>query len=647
MQNPYDHFSQEQIMKKKFYITTPIYYVNAAPHLGTLYSTIIADVTNRYQKLQGKETFFVTGTDEHGQKIKVAAEAANKTPQDFVDAMIPLFKKTWELFGIDYSHFIRTTDPVHIKMVQETVKILLEQGDIYKASYEGLYCTPCESFIANNEQNDTLTCPIHQKPLEKIAEESYFFRLSGYQDQLLAFYEEHPEFINPKERAAEVISFVQSGLKDLSISRTSVSWGIPFPGDEKHTIYVWIDALMNYISALSYAPDGEASYWPAHVQIMAKDIVRFHAVYFPALLMALKKPIPHTLLVHGYLLMQDQKMSKSSGNNISPESLAHICGAETIRYYLMKQIPFSHDGHCSSEDLVNITNADLSNNVGNLLQRTITLARNKKLTTIVPPSTWEIPATKLHMKAQETISSYIDAMNHYQYHKALAYIMDFVSETNAYLHNQEPWKMNTDQQELLNEIISATLHALDSVGFLLTPFLPEKMKQLSFALHKQNTETDQNDDLFHNIRNKPWQYIFKPELLDTPLFPRLELPEKPAQAAEKVVEQNDLINIETFAQVKLAVGTIIACIPVAKSEKLLQLTVDLGSFGTRTILSGVAQSCTPASLINTQGIFVVNLPERKMAGIVSQGMMLFASKEDGKLTPATITEKVVNGTLVR
>ncbi len=634
-------------MKKKFYVTTPIYYVNAAPHLGTLYSTIIADVTSRYQRLHGRETFFVTGTDEHGQKIKTAAQAAQKTPQAFVDDMIESFKKTWELFGINYSHFIRTTDPMHKKIVQETVKTLLEQGDIYKASYEGLYCTPCESFIANNEQNETLTCPIHQKPLEKIAEESYFFRLSGYQDQLLAFYEEHPDFINPKERFAEVISFVQGGLKDLSISRTTVSWGVPFPGDEKHTIYVWIDALMNYISALSYAPEGETSCWPADVQIMAKDIVRFHAVYFPALLMALKKQIPHTLLVHGYLLMQDQKMSKSLGNNISPESLAQTCGAETIRYYLMKQIPFAHDGHCSLEDLVNITNADLSNNVGNLLQRTITLARNKKLTTIIPPQAWEVPATKLHMKAQETVSSYIDAMNHYQYHKALAYVMDFVSETNAYLHNQEPWKMGPDQQELLHEIISATLHALDCIGFLLIPFLPEKMKQLNHALQKQKMTEEQESDLFNYIRNKPWQHTFKPQLLDAPLFPRLELPEKPAHTEEKVVEQNDLINIETFAQVKLAVGTIIACIPVAKSEKLLQLTVDLGSFGTRTILSGVAQSCTPQSLINTQGIFVVNLPERKMAGIISQGMMLFASKEDGKVTPATSTEKVANGTLIR
>ncbi len=634
-------------MKKKFYVTTPIYYVNAVPHLGTLYSTIIADVTNRYQRLHGKETFFVTGTDEHGQKIKTAAEAANKTAQAFVDGMIESFKKTWELFGINYSHFIRTTDPVHIKRVQDIVKTLLEQGDIYKASYEGLYCTPCESFIANNEQNETLTCPIHQKPLEKIAEESYFFRLSAYQDQLLTFYEEHPEFINPKERAAEIISFVQGGLKDLSISRTTVSWGIPFPGDEKHTIYVWIDALINYLSALAYAPEGEASCWPADVQIMAKDIVRFHAVYFPALLMALNKPIAHTLLVHGYLLMQDQKMSKSLGNNISPESLAQECGTETIRYYLMKQIPFSHDGQCSKEDLINITNADLSNNVGNLLQRTISLALNKKLTTIIPPEVWEVPATKLHMKAQETISSYIDAMNHYQYHKALAYVMDFVSDTNAYLHNQEPWKMGPDQQELFNEIISATLHALDCIGFLLIPFLPEKMKLLNHALQKQRATEEQEDDLFHRIRNKPWQYTFKPKLLATPLFPRLELPKKPIIETEKLVENDDLISIETFAHVKLAVGTILACIPVAKSEKLLQLTVDLGNFGIRTILSGVAQSCTPESLINTQGIFVVNLPPRKMAGIMSQGMMLFANKEDGKLTPATMTEKVVNGTLVR
>ncbi|MBL4587723.1 methionine--tRNA ligase [Candidatus Babeliales bacterium] len=631
-------------MKKPFYVTTPIYYVNAAPHLGTLYSTVIADVTARYQQLHNKEVFFVTGTDEHGQKIADVAKAAQKKPQEFVDSMIEPFKKTWNNFGIDYSHFMRTTDPIHKKLVQETIKTLFDQGDIYKANYEGLYCTPCESFITPSDQTEETTCPIHKKPLDKVSEESYFFRLSSYQDQLLDFYTEHPHFITPKERYAEVISFVKGGLKDLSISRTTVSWGIPFPDDKAHTTYVWIDALMNYISALHYAP-GNHDWWPAQVHIMAKDIVRFHAVYWPALLMALKKPLPQKLVVHGYLLMDDQKMSKSLGNSLNPETLAKTYGAESIRYYLMKQIPFQHDGHCSTEDLTAIINADLSNNVGNLLQRTLTLTKNKKLPKLIPPHTWEVPAARLHMKAQETISSYIDSMNHYQFHKALHSVMTFVSETNAYLHGQEPWKLKSDQAELANEVLSATLHALDCIGFLLTPFLPEKMKLLRSTLRKEDSVQTEEDQFFA-IRNRPWNFTFNPELLPKPLFPRIEVEKKETAVKKQENKKDNLITIDTFAQVKIAVGTITNCIPVANSTKLLQLTVDLGQFGIRTILSGVAQSYSPESLIEKQGLFIVNLPKRKMAGIASEGMMLFSTTEEGKLTAATVAEKVGNGTLV-
>lgn len=627
-------------MKKTFYVTTPIYYVNAKPHIGTLYSTLIADVITRYQQLLGNQTYFLTGTDEHGQKIEQVAAAQKTSPQAFVDSMIEPFKKMWQLYGIDYSHFIRTTDPKHISFVTNVITKLLEKGEIYKSTYSGLYCTPCETFVTHNideiDNSKPQNCPTCGRSVQPVSEESYFFRLSAYQDRLLQFYEEHPEFICPKERASEISSFVKNGLKDLCISRASVAWGIPFPGDQSQTIYVWVDALMNYLSG------ADELIWPADVQVMAKDIVRFHAVYLPAFLMALDKPLPKKLLVHGYILSGDAKMSKSLGNSIDPEALAQTYGTEAVRYYLLKQMSIGHDGNFSIPELITITNADLSNSLGNLLNRTLALAHSAELSTVKAPDLFEAKAIALRLNLQKTMSEYVDAMSHYQFHKALSATMELVAQTNAYLHAMEPWKLKGSHPELFAEIISATLHALDSIAVMLHPFMPQKMNTLLVLLGKEAVANETN--LFETRRNAPWNQIFTLQKSEAPLFPRFEVEAiQKAAAQEPVIVEQELITIDQFVKMKIAVGTITACIPVAKSEKLLQLTVDLGSFGIRTILSGVAQSFTPDQLINTQGLFVVNLPERKMAGIVSQGMMLFATKPDGKLTQATTKELVENG----
>ena len=642
--------------KNKFYVTTPIYYVNSKPHLGTLYSTILADATARWHKILGKEVFFLTGTDEHGQKLQEKAQEVGKKPKEFVDSMIPPFKKTWEKYNLEYDKFIRTTDPEHEKAVVQWIKKLLEQDDIYKSEYSGWYCVPCERFVnvESEEVKDkkgNYLCPVCERKLKELAEESYFFRLSAYEDKLLEFYEQNPNFITPKERLNEVISFVKSGLKDLSISRLkkSVSWGIPFPGDKDHTIYVWGDALNNYISAIGFGSDEEKfnKWWPADLHIMAKDIVRFHAVYWPAFLMAAELELPKRLLVHGYILMGDKKMSKSLGNVIDPDLLAEWYGIDQVRYYLLRQMPITQDGSFDLKGLEEHVNSELANNLGNLLNRTATLALSNKLATVEPPENWSRPASILRGKCEEAFRMYWEEMNKNYYHIALSELWRFISEVNSFFHSQEPWKLAKQDKEEFAQTIAATCHSLYAIAIMLWPIMPTKMEELLAALgHKLELGTNYENELRKNL----WNKTFTLTKTKKPLFARVEKLKEIEKAAEKQAKEKDeskeastYIDITDFAKVEMYVGTIKTCEPIEGSTKMYKLSVDLGKLGKRQVLSGVAKSFKPEDLIGKQGVYVTNLKPRKMMGLESQGMMLFAKDNNG-MTFVTVGDNIENGT---
>ncbi len=651
--------------KNKFYCTTPIYYVNAAPHLGTLYTTVIADVATRWNALRGKEVFFLTGTDEHGQKIAEKAAQLGKNPREFVDSMIPPFKAAWELYGIEYSKFIRTTDAEHEKAVVELIETLIASDDVYKSSYQGFYCVPDETFVVGDvdsvKDGQMPLCPSCQRPVQIVEEENYFFRLSAYADKLLEFYAKNPNFIQPKEKFNEVIEFVKSGLKDLSISRKTVSWGIPFPGDPAHTVYVWGDALTNYISAVGFGSgnaSGDASFakwWPADVHIMGKDIVRFHAVYWPAFLMAANLPLPKKLLVHSYILVGDTKMSKSRGNVLDPVVLADTYGAEAIRYFLMRYTSFAQDASVSLEQMTTVINADLSNSFGNLVNRVLVLAQANGLDVVPGLPVLEEDGVVLRERALECIMSVCDEMGHYNYHLALGAVWKFVNEMNAYLHTQQPWKVVKEDKQRFAAIISMVCHGLKVAATLLWPVMPEKMLKVATALGCE-VKCEVGKDLTESLRKMTWNKTFTLQQLSAPLFPRIEPIVAPAPDAaatqepvkkEAVVEQKSTeITIDDVVKVEILIGTILEVEPLAGSDKLLKLKVDFGDRGVRQILSGVAQYTTCDALRGIQAAFVCNLPERKMRGEISQGMILGA--DDGKsFAPLSVDKKMPNGSRVR
>ena len=629
--------------KQTYYVTTPIYYANAKPHLGTLYSSVIADVCARFERCAGKDVFFLTGTDEHGQKIYERAKELKLAPQALVDSMVPHFKEVWERFEIHYSRFIRTTEDEHKQVVQTIIADLIAQGDIYKATYTGWYCVPCETFVSS-ESNATNRCPACERELQEVSEENYFFRLSAYEDQLRDFYDAHPHFIQPKERAAEVTAFIRAGLKDISISRKGQPWGIPFPGDEEHTVYVWFDALMNYLTGVGYAAGVTGKqfvhYWPANVHVMAKDIVRFHAIYWPAFLMAAKLPLPCGLLVHGYVLAGDAKMSKSKGNTIHPLELAETYGVEQLRYYLVRKMAIAHDGQFSFDEFEACIASDLANNIGNLLSRMLKLAVANKLQELVPPSVWEPVSLTLHAQCADTFQEYWDDMTHGKMHTALGAVLRFASEVNAYFNEQKPWVLAKESPAFLAEVLSATAHALHAIALMLWPVMPKKMEAL---LQQIGMPFASGTDYHFILRQNRWQTSFVCTPLDVPLFPRPERKKK-ASEAEQMPVQEFAISIDDFAKSKLIVGTIMACNEVPKSSKLYALSVDFGPYGKRTILSGVRAQLTPAQLIGKQGVAVLNLPPRKMAGMVSEGMLLFAKDETGAFELATVSGPVANGT---
>jgi methionyl-tRNA synthetase len=627
--------------REKFYVTTPIYYVTARPHLGSLYSTVIADVLARWHKIQGQRVFFLTGTDEHGQKIAKAAAQAGQEPKPFTDSFIPAYKDAWKKFEIDYSFFMRTSDAYHVQAVQKWLEYLIKKGEIYKSFYEGWYCVSDETFVTEDLAKETAPlCPSCGRQTERVAEEAYFFKLSAYQDRLLKFYERNPDFIVPKERAHEVINFVKSGLKDLSISRTTVKWGIPFPGDEKHVTYVWADALNNYITAIGYGTAGKekefASWWPANIQVLGKDILRFHAIYWPAFLMAIDVEPPQRLLVHGWITVAGAKMSKSLGNVVDPLILYEKYGADPIRYYLIKQLAITHDGEFGIEDLEQKIGSDLADDLGNLLNRMSTLALKQTNGAVKGPDSWSAKSVVLREQALQAIDAFGKYMQECMFHLALAAVWKFIHQVNTFFHEAEPWKIKDQKQ--FEEVIAATAESLRTIGLLLWPVMPTKMEQLLAALGS-SFSFDHNS--IKELQG-PWRNQFMITKIE-PLFAKPLTEEKPAVEVQPIVNSDPYITIDDFTKVILQVGMIVSAEKVEKSDKLLKLQVDFGSTGKRQVLSGIAKYYAPEDLINKQAVFVTNLAPRMMMGMESQGMLLTAEKSEGGICIVTPQVPVING----
>jgi methionyl-tRNA synthetase len=623
------------------YITTPIYYVNGEAHIGHAYTTFIADAMARYERLKGEDTFFLTGTDEHGQKIEESAKKNNKPTQQFADEISATFKNLWDEFEISYDKFIRTTDQDHKIGVQKAFEKMYEKGDIYKDFYEGHYCVSCETFFPETQLEDGEFCPDCGRSTSIIKEESYFFRLSKYEDKLLKLYEQNPDFILPRSRANEVINFVKGGLRDLSVTRTSFSWGVKMPkslNDDKHVMYVWLDALMNYVTALGFGKDeAKMKYWPADVHFVGKDILRFHAIYWPAFLMSLDLPMPKHIAAHGWWTRDGEKMSKSKGNVISPKDVADAYGVENLRYFMMREVPFGQDGDFSQRAFIDRINSELSNDLGNLLNRIIGMSG--KYSNFVINSK---DVQKYHAKELSAMNEILDNLDGFmqtiQPHKYLDELWKLFSLGNSAITEYEPWvKMKNNQENEALATVALVANILAKASIMLNPIMPKTTTTISNAL-KFKIDTDSYKDL---VLNKNLLDTFTIEKVP-PLFPRIEEPLMPEvkQEEKKEVkkettkeqpkkEEDNLIEIGQFFETSLKVGTVIEAQEVPKSKKLLKLQVDLAEDAPRQIVAGIKEFYSPEDLINTQVCVVANLKPAKLMGLVSAGMLLAAKDEDG------------------
>lgn len=625
------------------YITTPIYYVNDVPHLGHAYTTIIADTLARFYRLQGYETRFLTGTDEHGQKIEEAAKLRNSTPQEYADKISFEFKKLWDDFEITYDIYARTTDTRHIEFVKAMFLKMWQKGDIYKDEYEGHYCISCESFFTQSQLINDCSCPDCGKQTRILKEESYFFKLSKYQDKILQWYEEKDPIL-PKNKKNELINFVQSGLKDLSITRTSFDWGIKLPqeiNDDKHIIYVWLDALFIYISSLDFQSKGEnAKFWPAHVHLVGKDILRFHAIYWPAFLMSVDLPLPKFIGAHGWWTKEGEKMSKSKGNVVKPKEVVDAYGSEAFRYFLLREVPFGNDGDFSENMLINRINAELSNEFGNLLNRIIGMSTKYSQGNILKEGVLKFYNTELN-QAKEHLNLAVEFLENLQCNRYLEELFKALSVANLAISKYEPWNLiKENKHEQANALVALCANILAKTSLLLSPTLPKSCQKVALALNFEISSTNYAKMILDN------------ELLDfkanpcEALFPKVEkalLKQEIKEEPKK--EESPKIKIDDFAKIEIKVAKVLDCQNIEGSEKLLKFQLELDDKEIRQVLSGIAKYYKASDLIGKQVCVISNLKKAKIFGHESDGMILSAKSGD-KLVLITPEQLVQNGSLV-
>ena len=629
--------------KKSFYITTPIYYPSAKLHIGHAYCTTIADSVARFHRLADEDVFFLTGSDEHGQKIQQKAEEQGITPIEYVNPIVAGFQNLWKLLKISNDDIIRTTEKRHDKVVQEVFRRIYAKGDIYKGAYTGLYCTPCESYWTEHQLDENGCCPDCHRPVQEVSEEAYFFKISKYADRLLKYIEENPDFIQPVSRRNEMINFINQGMEDLCISRTSFDWGIPVPIDDKHVIYVWFDALTNYLTPIGYLDDPEKfqKFWPANIHLVGKEIVRFHSIIWPCILMALDLPLPKQVFGHGWLVVDGTKMSKSIGNVVDPIGLIEEFGADAIRYFLLREINLGQDGNFSRDALIQRINSDLANDLGNLLHRTLNMVgKFQQGVVLAPEGRSEIDASLIE-DAMTTVKTFADDMNNMKISHAIKVVWAFISRANKYIDETAPWALAKDEskkQELANTMYNL-VEALRIISGLIYPYMPTTAGKLWQQLNLPGTIEELRLADIEKWGGTPADmHIGQAQQL----FPRIEVEkvEQPVKEAKNKAEKQKSkkdqqkesqpegeISIDDFAKIQLRVAKVLEAEAVPKADKLLKLKIDLGD-EQRELVSGIAKQYKPEELVGKNVIVVANLKAAKIRGVVSHGMVLAASAGD-------------------
>ena len=646
--------------KGKFYITTAIAYTSRKPHIGNSYEIVLTDAIARYKRMLGYDVFFLTGTDEHGQKIEEYAKEAGVTPKEYVDKVAGEIRAICDSLNTTYDKFIRTTDDYHEKAVQKIFKKLYDKGDIYKGEYEGMYCTPCESFWTESQLDENGCCPDCHREVKKAKEEAYFLKLSKYQKQLEEYIESNENFIYPESRKNEMLNnFIRPGLQDLCVSRTSFKWGIPVTFDEKHVIYVWLDALSNYITALGYDPDGSSDlykkYWPADVHIIGKDIVRFHTIYWPIMLMALGEPLPKQVYGHPWLLFGEDKMSKSKGNVIYAEDLIEVFGVDAVRYYLLSEMPHASDGSITYATLIERYNSDLANTIGNLVNRTIAMQKKYFDGVIQPNDTAEPLDDEVKALAVKTLADVDKCFNEYKIADSIECILTLARRLNKYIDETMPWALAKDESKKarLGAVLYNLLEGIRYLAILLKPYMPDTSKEI---LAQLNTDVTDYDSLLSFGGLKAGESVGEPKVLfsridSEKLIAELVAKQEEQQKAEKErieeIQGIAKIGIEDFAKVELKSAEIKACEPVKKAKKLLKLILDDGSGVDRTVASGIAKWYTPDELVGKKVIVVSNLKPATLCGVESQGMILAADAGEDAVKVVFLDSSIPNGSKIR